>query len=40
MDNITGLNDLIYKAGKLVRDKIDIHLRKPNRNTKPGYECG
>ena len=32
--NTPELNELIYTGTKLVRDKIDVLLRKPNRNAK------
>ena len=37
-DNIAELNKLIYAGVKLVCDRIRVLLRKPNRNTKPGWE--
>ena len=37
-DNITELNELIYAGEKLVSDKIGIPQKKPNRNTKVGWE--
>ncbi len=36
--NTTDLNKLIYAKAKFVSDKIDIPQRKPNRNTKLGWE--
>ena len=37
-DNSSELNELIYAGAKLINDSIDVPLRKPNMNIKPGCE--
>ena len=37
-DNITELNELIFAGTKVESNKIGLHLRNLNRNTKPGWE--
>ena len=37
-DNITELNGLIYVGAKQVFDKIGVHLKNPDRSTKPRYD--
>ena len=38
MDNISGLNDLIYAGAKLIGDKIGFLPRNPLRKKNPGLE--